>query len=153
MPDCTRCVHDKGLAKELGCLDKPSPIVLYTATCSMHGAACPKPEPDAPMSEHLAPRCKDGQRQFYRCPRKLTEGRADLHAALRAFIHYAEFGALPARGGLMDQTASAVAAFDVFRSEKVACHNERVEREEAERKRKEAVQQRGKGPRGGRRRG
>lgn len=137
VPDCSRCAHDPAVARELGCMAEPATRSLYTATCSTHGRACPK-------TDAMLPHCKDGQRHFYRCPRKLTEGRADLHAALRAFVHYSEFGALPFSGGLLEQTSCLVDAFDVLRSEKVAIHNERVEKEELERHRKEMASRVGK---------
>lgn len=144
IPDCTRCVEDPGLRAAFGC-DAPAGTVVFKASCSEHGKRCPK-------TDAISPKCKSGERYFYRCPRKLVDGQPTLERALRAFIFYDEHGTLPAAGGLLDQTATCVAAFEVFRSEKIQIENARAEAAQREQARQQMLQRKGGGrSRGGRR--
>ncbi len=126
MPDCMKCQHDESVARELGCGDDLAPKALYSILCSAcGGVGCGE--------------CDAGRIGMRRCPRKLTERRPDLHAAVRAFLYFDEYKVLPAAGGLLDQSASLVAAFDVIRSEKLAIERTRAEKAEKEREREEKV--------------
>jgi hypothetical protein len=141
VPDCTRCKRDPDLARELGCLDEPAPKPLYRIVCDeCGGAGCEYPK-DSPIPYDR--RCMHGWAAVYRCPRRLTRDRPDIERAFRAFCWFKEYGALPADGGLMDQTAPLVTAFEVFRSESLALEAEAREKAKTDTKRADVMSRRG----------
>ncbi len=149
VPDCTRCKRDPDVARELGCLDEPAPKPLYRIVCDKCGGAACEYEKGSPIPHDA--RCIRGWAPVYRCPRRLVRDRPDIERAFRAWCWFKEHGALPAGGGMLDQTAPLVAAFEVFRSESLALEADQREKAKTDTKRADVMARRGGGAKASRR--
>lgn len=120
VPDCTKCVDQPEVAEEFGCAGKPALRPQYAIKHSACGGrGCGD--------------CQKGERKMPHCPAILTERAPRVRDAFHAFVYFEDYQVLPSSGGVDDQAATLVQAFEAARSEKASIEAERAKQAERDR--------------------
>lgn len=129
LPRCPACVRGgESLRRTWGC-DRAAPAPIFSMTCprcSGHDADCPEPDFDLETGANRGGCGGMGEVHVYRCPAsQVTQDAAEV---ARAYAHYESSGVLPDPGGLWDQAASLIDAFDIIGAERALLEEERMSR-------------------------